>query len=484
MANFGPDLPIQSGFLLAGEWLADGERVSIHSPYDGKEIGVTWLAGRNELERAIAAASQACSELREIPSFKRKEILLKTAEAIGAHADTFVRLMALEAGKPVKAGRAEVERAVLTFTTAAEESVRIYGEYLPLDFIPAAEERWGIVRRFPVGAIAAITPFNFPLNLVAHKLAPAIAVGCPVVLKPAPQTPFCSLLLAKLILEAGWPPSALSVLPLTNEDAALLVADERIKLLSFTGSAAVGWQLKRNAGKKRVLLELGGNAAVIVHSDADLEQAVSRCVSGAFTYAGQSCISVQRIFVHAEVFDQFTAQMVEAAGRLQIGDPSNEKTDVGPMIRASDVQRVERWIQEAVTGGAKVLCGGKEKGSVLAPTLLSATAPQMKVNCEELFGPVATVEPYENFDSALEQVNQTRYGLQAGLFTRDAGLIFRAFEKLEVGGLIVGDVPTLRIDPMPYGGVKDSGLGREGIRYAMEEMTERKLLVLSGFSGS
>ena len=481
MANFGTDVPVESGFLVAGEWISEGERVSIHSPYDSREIGVTWLANREHVERAIAAAVAAFAETRELPSFTRKELLLKVAEGIRANADIFVRLMVLEAGKPARAARAEVDRAVLTFTTAAEEAVRIYGECLPLDFIPAAEGRWGIVRRFPVGPIAAITPFNFPLNLVAHKLAPAIAVGCPVVLKPAPQTPFCSLLLGKLILEAGWPSDALSVLPLSNEDAGVLVADERLKLLSFTGSAAVGWQLKRNAGKKRVLLELGGNAAVIVHSDAGLADAVPRCVSGAFTYAGQSCISVQRILVHASLFDQFTARMVQAAGQLKMGDPADEKTDVGPMIRASDVQRVEQWIQEAISGGAKLLCGGKAKGSILQPTLVSATMPQMKVNCEELFGPVATIEPYDDFDSALEGVNQTRYGLQAGLFTRDAGLIFRAFERLEVGGVIVGDVPTFRVDPMPYGGVKDSGLGREGIRYAMEEMTERKLLMISGF---
>src|SRR5437868_744979 len=484
MMNFGPELPIESGFLAAGEWIRDGQRVSIHSPYDDQEIGVTWLASRKHLERAITSAVQACTQVRELPSFKRKDVLLKTGDAIRAHADTFVQLMVLEAGKPVNAARAEVDRAVLTFTTAAEESVRIYGEYLPLDFIPAAEDRWGIVRRFPVGAIAAITPFNFPLNLVAHKLAPAIAVACPVVLKPAPQTPFCSLLLAKLILDAGWPPSALSVLPLSNENAGLLISDDRIKLLSFTGSAAVGWQLKRNAGKKRVLHERGGNAAAIVHHDAEIEQAVARCVSGAFTYAGQSCISVQRILVHASIFDQFTAQMVDATDRLKVGDPADEGTDVGPMIRASDVRRVEQSIQEAVSAGAKVHCGGTAKGSILEPTLLSGTTPQMKVNCEELFGPVATIEPYEDFDSALEHVNQTRYGLQAGLFTRDAGLIFRAFEKLEVGGVIVGDVPTFRVDPMPYGGSKDSGLGREGIRYAMEEMTERKLLVLSGLSDS
>jgi acyl-CoA reductase-like NAD-dependent aldehyde dehydrogenase len=479
MANF--DLPFESGFLLAGEWISEGERLDIHSPYDGKSIGSTWLATRKHLEQAIGQAEQSCAELRQLAAYRRKEALLKVAAAIRDHAETFVRLMVLEAGKPVKAARAEVDRAVLTFTTAAEESVRIYGEYLPLDFIPSSEGRWGMVRRFPVGPIAAVTPFNFPLNLVAHKLAPAMAVGCAVVLKPAPQTPFCAMLLAKLILEAGWPAAALSVLPLSNEDAALLVADERIKLLSFTGSASVGWQLKRAAGKKRVVLELGGNAAVIVHADADVEHAVSRCNSGAFTYAGQSCISVQRIVVHADIFDPFCAQMVEAAGRLRVGDPSHEATDVGPMIRASDVQRVEQWIKEATAAGAKLLCGGSSTGSLIAPTLLSATTSQMKVNCEEIFAPVATIEPYDDFDDALDRVNQSRYGLQAGVFTRDAGLIFRAFEMLEVGGVIVGDVPTFRVDPMPYGGVKDSGLGREGIRYAMEEMTERKLMVMAGF---
>ncbi|HVH85284.1 MAG TPA: aldehyde dehydrogenase family protein [Terriglobales bacterium] len=471
---------LESGILAAGEWIKQGARVEINSPYTGKPIGSTFLANSKHLERAISAAVSSFAELRQLASYQRKDVLLKVASAIRQHGETFVRLMALEAGKPVKAARVEVERAVLTFTTAAEEAVRIYGEYLPLDFIPSAEERWGIVRRFPVRAIAAITPFNFPLNLVAHKLAPAMAVGCPVVLKPAPQTPFCALLLAKLILEAGWPPSGLSVLPLSNEDAGRLVADERIKLLSFTGSAAVGWQLKRDAGKKRVVLELGGNAAVIVHSDTNLEAAVSRCLSGAFTYAGQSCISVQRILVHADIFDQFTAQMAEGAARLHVGDPSDEKTDVGPMIRASDVQRVEQWVKEAVAAGAKLLCGGTSNGSLIAPTLLSATTPQMKVNCEEIFAPVVAIEPYNDFEDALDRANQSRYGLQAGLFTRDAALIFRAFERLEVGGVMVGDVPTFRVDPMPYGGVKDSGLGREGTRYAIEELTERKLLVMAG----
>ena len=481
MKDFLGDLPLESGFLLAGQWTKDGQRIEVSSPFDGRIVGTTWNAKRDHLERAIAAAAKSFSEVRQLAAYERKNVLFKVAAAIRENSDAFVRLMALEAGKPVKAAKVEVERAVLTFTTAAEEAVRIYGEYLPLDFIPGTEGRWSIVRRFPVGPIAAITPFNFPLNLVAHKMAPAMAVGCPVVLKPAPQTPFCALLLARLILDAGWPASALSVLPLSNDDAAVLVADDRIKLLSFTGSAAVGWQLKRNTGKKRVVLELGGNAAVVVHKDGPIEQAVERCVSGAFSYAGQSCISVQRILVHADIFDEFTAKMVEGAGRLRVGNPSEEATDVGPMIRASDVERVQQWVKEAVTAGAKLLCGGKATGSLLAPTLLSATTSQMKVNCEEIFAPVGTIEPFEDFEAALDLVNGSRYGLQAGLFTHDAKLIFRAFEKLDVGGVIVGDVPTFRVDPMPYGGVKDSGLGREGIRYAMEELTERKLLVMTGF---
>lgn len=472
--------PLESGFLVAGEWIAAGKRVEINSPYTGKSIGNTWLGTKKDLERAISSAKNSSVELRQVPAYKRKDALLAVATKIREHKETFVRLMALEAGKPMKAARAEVDRAMLTFTTAAEEAVRIHGEYMPLDFIPATEGRWGIVRRFPIGPIAAITPFNFPLNLVAHKLAPAIAAGCPVVLKPAPQTPFCALLLGKLILESGWPASALSILSLSNEDAASLVSDNRLKLLSFTGSAKVGWQLKHNAGKKRVVLELGGNAAVIIHNDAEIDHAVERCTSGAFSYAGQSCISVQRILVHADIFDEFTAKMVEAAGKLRVGDPSDESTDVGPMIRASDVERVEQWIKEAVSSGAKVLCGGTTKRSLIMPTLLSATTPKMKVNCEEIFAPVATIEPYEDFDDALVRSNDSQFGLQAGLFTHDSRLIFRAFERLEVGGVIVGDVPTFRVDPMPYGGVKDSGLGREGIRYAIEEMTERKLLVMTG----
>jgi len=317
------------------------------------------------------------------------------------------------------------------------------------------------------------------LNLVAHKVAPAIAAGCPLVLKPAPQTPLTALMLAEAVQQAGWPDGGLNVLPLSNEDASLLVTDDRIKLISFTGSASVGWQIKKNCGKKKVVLELGGNAGVIVHSDADLAYAADRCVVGGFSYAGQTCISVQRILVERSAFAKFTDLLLEGVKKLRTGDPLDESSDLGPLIRESDAIRASDWIQEAIRTGARLLCGGERRGSVLEPTVLTGTRPEMKVNCQEIFAPVVTVEPYDDFNQALRQINNSPYGLQAGIFTRDAKLIFTAYEELEVGGLIAGDVPAFRIDHMPYGGVKDSGLGREGLRYAIEEMTEPKLLVMN-----
>jgi acyl-CoA reductase-like NAD-dependent aldehyde dehydrogenase len=401
------------------------------------------------------------------------------AQNITERKEEFTRTLSQEAGKPIKAARTEVERAIFTFTVAAEESTRIYGEYLPLDWQEFTAGRWGIVRRFPLGPIAGITPFNFPLNLVAHKVAPAIASGCTMVLKPAPQTPLSALLLAESVQQAGWPDGALNVLPLSNEDAGLLVSDERIKLISFTGSAAVGWQIKKNAGKKKVILELGGNAGVIVHSDADLAYAADRCVAGGFNYAGQTCISVQRILVERTVCGKFTDLLLAGVKNLKTGDPLQESTDLGPLIRESDAARASDWIQEAVRGGARLLCGGQRKGPLLEPAVLTGTRPEMKVNCQEIFAPVVTVEPYDDFNDALRQINNSPYGLQAGIFTRDAKLLFNAYEELEVGAVMAGDVPTFRIDHMPYGGVKDSGLGREGLRYAIEEMTEPKLLVMN-----
>jgi acyl-CoA reductase-like NAD-dependent aldehyde dehydrogenase len=467
------------GLFIDGRWIDEGATSEINSPYDGSLVGVVTLASPRQIEAAIAASVRAFQVTRKLPAFKRQAILRAVSSRIQQKRDEFARIMALESGKPIKTARAEVDRAIFTFSVAAEEATRIGGEYLPLDLQEFTAGRWGIVRRYPVGPIAAITPFNFPLNLVAHKVAPAIASGCTVVLKPAPQTPFSAFLLAELIHEAGWPAGALNVVPTSNEDAALIVSDDRLKMLSFTGSSAVGWKLKATAGKKKVTLELGGNAAVAIHSDADLEFAAERCAVAGFSYAGQSCISVQRILVHRPAFDSFLQKFIERTKKLKTGDPLDESTDIGPLIRASDAERASNWIQEAVSAGAKILLGGGRKGSVLEPTILTNTRAEMKVNCEEVFAPVKTVEPYDDFADALGRINASPYGLQAGLFTNDARLIFRAYDALEVGGLIVGDVPTFRIDHMPYGGVKDSGLGREGLRYAIEEMTEPRLLAMN-----
>jgi acyl-CoA reductase-like NAD-dependent aldehyde dehydrogenase len=467
------------GFFLDGRWSEDGDPVEVRAPFDGSVVARVVQARRQHAESAIAAAVKAFGTTRRLPAFERQRVLRRVAQSIAERREEFSRTLAQEAGKPIKLARTEVDRAAFTFNVAAEEATRIYGEYLPLDSLEATAGRWGIVRRFPLGPIAGITPFNFPLNLVAHKVAPAIAAGCSMVLKPAPQTPLCSLLLAECVQQAGWPDGGLNVLPLSNEDAGRLVTDERIKLISFTGSVPVGWEIKSRAGKKKVALELGGNAGVIVHSDADLSYAAERCVMGGFGYAGQTCISVQRILVEESVYGKFVDLLVDGVKKLKIGDPLEESTDVGPLIRESDAIRVTNWIEEAVRSGARLLCGGGRDGSMVNPTVLTGTKAEMKVNCQEIFGPVVTVEPYKNFDEALRRMNNSNFGLQAGLFTRDVKLLFQAYDELEVGGLIAGDVPSFRIDQMPYGGVKDSGLGREGLRYAIEEMTELKLLVMN-----
>lgn len=467
------------GFFVDGRWGEDGDVVEIRSPYDGTLIARVVQGRREHAEAAIAAAVKAFGTTRRLPAFERQRVLRRISASIAERKEEFSRTLAQEAGKPIKGARIEVERAIFTFNVAAEESTRIYGEYLPLDWQEFTAGRWGIVRRFPLGPIAGITPFNFPINLVAHKVAPAIAAGCPMVLKPAPQTPVCSLLLAECVQQAGWPDGGLNVLPLSNEDAGLLVTDDRIKLISFTGSVPVGWDIKRRAGKKKVVLELGGNAAVIVHSDADLSYAADRCLTGGFAYAGQTCISVQRILVEHSVYGKFADLLIEGVKKLKVGDPLDDSTDVGPLIRESDAVRTAVWIDEAVRAGARLLCGGNREGLIVEPTVLTGTRPDMKVNSQEVFGPVVTVEPYKDFDQALRMVNNSAYGMQAGIFTRDAKLLFQAYDELEVGGVIAGDVPSFRVDHMPYGGVKDSGLGREGLRYAIEEMTEPKLLVMN-----
>jgi acyl-CoA reductase-like NAD-dependent aldehyde dehydrogenase len=467
------------GFFIDGKWQEDGDIVDIRSPFDGSVVGRVMQARREHAEAAIAAAVKAFGTTRRLPAFERQRVLRRIAQQISERRDEFARTIVQEAGKPIRLARVEVDRAIFIFNVAAEEATRIHGEYLPLDWQEFTAGRWGIVKRFPLGPIAGITPFNFPLHLVAHKVAPAIAAGCPIVLKPAPQTPISSLLLAECVQQAGWPDGGLNVLPLSNDDAGLLVTDDRIKLISFTGSVPVGWDIKRRAGKKKVALELGGNAGAIVHSDADLHYAAERCVTGSFGYAGQTCISVQRILVEHSVYGKFVDLFVEGVSHLKTGDPMDESTDVGPLIRESDAIRVSTWIEEAVRGGARLLCGGSRHGSIVDPAVLTGTKPEMKVNCLEIFGPVVTVEPYQHFDEALRRINNSNYGLQAGIFTRDAKLLFQAYDELEVGALIAGDVPSFRVDQMPYGGVKDSGLGREGLRYAIEEMTEPRLLVMN-----
>jgi len=479
MTRMADTRAMSHGFLLNGQWLSEGDALEVRSPFDREPVGATFRPQTSHIEAAIQAAAQAFEVTRKLPSCERQRILRCVAQGITDRSEDFARTIALEAGKPIRTARAEVERAIFTFSIAAEESTRIYGEWLPLDLQAFAAGRWAIVRRFPLGPIAAITPFNFPLNLVAHKWAPAMAAGCTVVHKPASQTPLSSLLLAELVEQAGWPAGALNVLPLSSRDAELLVGDERLKMLSFTGSAAVGWDLKKKAGKKRVTLELGGNAGVIIHHDADLEYAAERCATGGFSYAGQSCISVQRIFVYSRVMESFLAALVPRVQKLKVGDPLDESTDVGPMIGEAEARRAEEWINEARAAGARLLCGGKRNGALLEPSVLTGTRPEQRVNCREVFAPVVTVESYEDFQEAVRRVNDSPYGLQAGVFTRDAKLLFRAYDELEVGGVMAGDVPTFRIDHMPYGGVKDSGLGREGLRYAVEEMTEQKVLVVN-----
>ncbi len=466
-------------FAVAGKWVSEGQPLEVVSPYDGTPVGLTYWATSGQLEQAIQAAIAAFETTRKLPAYERQRVLRAISDAINARREEFTRLMALEAGKPMKTARAEVDRAVFTFAVAAEESVRIGGEWLPMDLQAATVGRVAIVRRFPLGPIAAITPFNFPLNLVAHKIAPAIAAGCTMVLKPAPKTPLSALLLTEIVEKAGWPAGALNTLSLSNEDAARMVADDRLKLLTFTGSGTVGWALKQRAGKKKVVLELGGNAAVIVHGDADVDFAAERCALGGFSYAGQSCISVQRIFVQRGIEEKFKSSLLVRVSKIKSGDPLDESTDIGPMINEDAAKRAASWVEEAARSGATILAGGKRNGALMEPTVLADTKPDMRVNCEEVFAPVVVIEPYDDFNDALRRVNDSPYGLQAGLFTRDAKLIFQAYETLEVGGLIVGDMSSFRIDHMPYGGVKDSGLGREGLRYAIEEMTEPRLLVLN-----
>lgn len=466
-------------FLIGRQWRSSAATASVRNPYTGEPVADVCLAGKAEADEAIEAAMVAFASLRRLPSHVRSGALGKIAEGLAVRREDFARTITAEAGKPIADARREVGRAIQTFAVAAEEAKRLPGDVLPLDLTPGTDTYLGITRRVPIGPILGICPFNFPLNLVAHKVAPALACGNPIVVKPAPQTPLTSLLLGEIVLDTGLPPGAFGVVPCDNVVAEQMAMDPRVKLLSFTGSAPVGWMLRAKCGTKKVVLELGGNAGVIIEPDADLEAAAQRCATGGFAYAGQTCISVQRILVHEAVYERFLQALLDRVAALKVGDPSDDATVIGPLIDEVAARRVEAWVAEAVAQGATLLTGGRRTGSLMDATVLADVAPDMKVSCREVFGPVVTLSRYKRFEDALEALNDSEFGLQAGVFTQDVNRIFRAYHDLDVGAVLANEIPTFRADHMPYGGVKASGLGREGVRYAIEDMTELKLLVLN-----
>ncbi|MCC7360951.1 MAG: aldehyde dehydrogenase family protein [Anaerolineales bacterium] len=467
------------GLLIEGDWRRTGQVQEVRSPYDDQLVALAHLAGPGEMEAAIAGAVRGFAVTRRLPAWRRAEVLAKVSAGLRERREEFARTIALEAGKPLRTARLEVDRAIFTFQVASEETKRIYGEIVPLDWLPGLEGRSAQVHRVPLGPIAGITPFNFPLNLVAHKVAPALAAGNAIIIRPAPQTPMSALKLGELVLEAGWPAAGLAVVPSTPAEAAPLVEDERLRMLTFTGSPGVGWSLKARAGRKRVTLELGGNAGVIIHHDVDLAYAAERVAWGGFSYAGQSCISVQRVYLHAAIEAAFREQFLPRVQALKAGDPLDEATDIGPLINLAAAERLEAWVQAARATGAQVLTGGERSGRLWQPTVLANVQPDMAVACREVFAPLLGLFNYTDASAAIRAVDDSEFGLQAGLFTNDWNLIQEAFDGLEVGGLMINDVPTFRVDHMPYGGVKQSGEGREGVRYAIEEMTTLKLLAFN-----
>jgi acyl-CoA reductase-like NAD-dependent aldehyde dehydrogenase len=463
--------------LIGGEWIETGEWIEVRSPYDGSLVGRAAKAGGGVAKQAIDAAERAMAD--PLPAHERAEILQRTAGLIAEHADELAQTISAEAGKPMKAARVEVSRATSTFTMAAVEARKLAGEAVPMDASPAGEGKLALTLRVPVGVVGAISPFNFPLNLVAHKVAPALAAGCAVVLKPASQTPLSALALGELEVEAGLPPGWLNVVcGSAAELGDVIVEDERVALITFTGSAAVGWKLRERAPRKRVNLELGNATPVVVTADADLEDAATRLAANAFSFAGQSCISVQRIYVERAAYEEFVGLFVPRVEHLVVGDPADDTTDVGPVISVDDRDRILAWIEEARASGARVLTGGTLDGELLLPTVLAGAPAGAKVSCEEVFGPLCTLTPFDSLDEAIALANGTRYGLQAGVFTGDVKTALRAARELEFGGVTVNEAPTFRADQMPYGGVKDSGNTREGPAYAIREMTEERLVVL------
>jgi acyl-CoA reductase-like NAD-dependent aldehyde dehydrogenase len=466
--------------FLAGRWVESPDTLEVTNPArPGDLAGVTYNATSEQYEEAVQAAVRAFEVTRKLPAYERGRILREISSGIRERREELARIMTLESGKPIRDALVEVDRAVITFRLGAEEAERMTGETIPLDISASSKGRLGITRRFPIGPVAAISPFNFPLNLAAHKLSPAIAAGCSVVLKPPSKDPLTMLAVAEIIERAGVPEGSVSVLPMTRALGDRMVEDERFKLLTFTGSPSVGWRMKERAGKKKVVLELGGNAGVIVDASADLDWAVKRSLVGAFGYAGQVCISVQRMFVHRAVYDDFLARFVAGARNVSVGDPLDPETQMGPMVDEQAAQRTERWVKEAEELGGTVLTGGRADGAFFPATVLTDTPATAQVCSNEAFAPLVVVFPFDDIDDAIAQVNDSFYGLQTGIFTNDLAHSWRAFNELEVGGVIVNDVPTYRVDHMPYGGVKDSGLGREGLRWSIEDMTELRLMVIA-----
>ncbi len=461
----------------SGRFHTTSGEFQIINPFTGKAFAKSYLADKNVLEEAIAGAQKAIPAMQRLASYEKYEILLDIAGKIHQNRDEFAKLLAVESAKPIRYALGEIDRATQTLTIAAEESKRLPKEYLDLDWTGKGAGKEALVRYFPLGLIAGISPFNFPLNLAMHKIAPAIAAGNVIILKPSTSTPLSTLFLAQLLDQTRLPKGAVSILPMSRETGNILVRDDRFKLLSFTGSPAVGWKMKRECGKKKILLELGGNAGVVIAPSANIDLAVEKCLIGGFAYSGQVCIHAQRIYVHHKIFDEFSEKFISRVKALKNGDPLDEQTEVSAMIDEQNAIRVEEWVNEAVNEGAKLLCGGKREGGFYSPTVLSETHNEMKVCALEVFGPVVTLEKYPDFDTALRWINDSRYGLQAGIFTDSIEEMNRAFEQLAVGGVIINDIPTFRVDHMPYGGIKDSGLGREGVKYSIMEMMEPKLLV-------
>ncbi|WP_026375838.1 aldehyde dehydrogenase family protein [Aestuariibacter salexigens] len=465
-------------YYLANEAVFANQDLAVTNKYTGEVATRVAMAGEDVIDQAIAAAVDAQEALTAMKPHQRQDILNHCVERFKERFDELAEALCVEAGKPIKDARGEVTRLIDTFRIAAEEAVRINGEVINLEITPRANGYRGMTKKVPIGPCSFISPFNFPLNLAAHKVAPALAVGCAFVLKPASRTPLGALIIGEILAETDLPKGAFSILPCSRDGAELFTTDDRFKLLSFTGSPDVGWDLKARAGKKPVILELGGNAGCIVDADADLDDAIERIVFGAYYQSGQSCISVQRIFIHDSIYDEFKTRYVDKVSQLTMGDPFDENTFIGPMIAESEAKRLESWIQNAVSAGATLLCGGKRDGAMLEATILENAPHDSEVNAEEAFGPVTVISKFSDFDEALNKVNDSQFGLQAGVFTRDIYKAQKAWDVLDVGGVVIGDVPSWRVDNMPYGGVKESGLGREGIKYAIEDMTETRLLVI------